>query len=462
MRQVRWAGWMVAIAAALGIAQGRIARADITSDKPAALLVYPKVVVDTDNGKDTVIRLANTNKTNALGVHCFYLDANSHCSGGTDDGDICSSARDCSGGGFCVPSWQETDFDVVLTAGQPIEFKASDGLSEPPLGNGVCVLNPFKHCGSAADCSPFPGGDCTQSNASTLVPPVPEDPFVGELKCIVQAISTNTVAGRSGTLIPCDSAPNGSTACNVLKGEALLESTTDLTGDADFDVASYNALGVQATGLPGSGTTPTTLTLGGSTCSAGCNSGQPCVVDADCPNGDPGMCTSGAFTPGTCVTSGQFNGCPATLILSHFFDEADDPVPGTTDEITTDITLVPCSEDLLRQVPGAAVVQYLVFNEFEQRFSTSKAVRCFQEIQLCNIDTTQCSNSIFNVGVAGTLTGQTRLNPIGVATTSPPSIPSGLLGIAIEKHSGNTFTRSAAFNLGMSGGRDTADVITIP
>src|SRR5262249_1719087 len=158
-------------------------------------------------------------------------------------------------------------------------------------------------------------------------------------------------------------------------------------------------------------------------------------------NGDPGTCTSGAFTPGTCVTSGQYNGCPNTLILSHFFDEADDPVPGTSDEITTDITLVPCSEDLLRQIPGAAVVQYLVFNEFEQRFSTRKAVRCFQEIQLCNIDTNQCANSIFNVGVAGPLPGQTRLNPIGIATTNPPSIPSGLLGIAIEKHSGSSFTR---------------------
>ena len=34
--------------------------------------------------------------------------------------------------------------------------------------------------------------------------------------------------------------------------------------------------------------------------------------------------------------------------------------------------LVPCANDYLRQIPGDAVVQYLVYNEFEQRFSTSR------------------------------------------------------------------------------------------
>src|SRR5205823_3987627 len=99
----------------------------------------------------------------------------------------------------------------------------------------------------------------------------------------------------------------------------------------------------------------------------------------------------------------------------------------------------------------------LVFNEFEQRFSTSKTVRCFQEIQLCNIDTPQCSNSIFNVSVAGTLTGQTRINPIAI----PPSTSGGLLGVAVEHHS-DSAQRSAAFNLHMQGARDNADTIIVP
>ena len=122
----------------------------------------------------------------------------------------------------------------------------------------------------------------------------------------------------------------------------------------------------------------------------------------------------------------------------------------------TNVVYVPCSEDLLRQIPGAAVVQYLVFNEFEQRFSTSKSVTCFQDTRLCKLDTPDCSRSIFSVNTAGTLTGQTRINPIGKAP-----LPSGLLGIAVETHKGYN-VRSAAFNLHMQGARDAADTITIP
>ena len=73
----------MAIATALVIS-GEAARADIASDKPAAIVVYPKIEVDSTNGVDTVIRLTNTNQTTPILVHCFYVDANSHCSGGDD------------------------------------------------------------------------------------------------------------------------------------------------------------------------------------------------------------------------------------------------------------------------------------------------------------------------------------------------------------------------------------------
>jgi hypothetical protein len=272
-----------------------------------------------------------------------------------------------------------------------------------PLTTGVCQRDPRRVCGSDADCSPFPGGGCTQSNTGTRVPPVPEDPFVGELKCIA---------------INADGTPS---ARNDLKGEALIEqSTVD-----NLDVASYNALGIQATGV--SSGDANVLTIGGPEDAA------------------------------------EYNGCPNYLILNHFFDHANNPVPDTDDHIHTNLVLVPCTEDLLRQVPGSAVVQYLVFNEFEQRFSTSRTVKCFEDIKLCNIDTRDCSRSIFSVNVAGTLTGQTRMNPIG----------DGLLGVAIEKHyidsnelntAGSYYgdARSAAFNLHMQGARAEADSITIP
>ncbi len=399
MGQVRWAGWTMAIATALVISGEQGVRADVASDKPAAILVYPKIVVNSSAGVDTVIRLTNTSRTSPINVHCFYVDANSHC---TSTGAVCTDASTC-GFGLCLPNWVETDFDIVLTVRQPIQWEASEGLPSTddnvPLPFGICTGNQFIRCGGDADCAQFGAGTCTQSNAGTHIPPVSEDPFMGELKCI--AVDAN------GTPI----------ARNDLKGEANIEtSTTD-----NMDVASYNAIGIQSTAAAGTAISDNPLILG----------------------------------PGS---SGDYNGCPNVLILNNFFDTASDPVSGDT--ITTDITLVPCSEDFLRQVGGSAVVQYLVFNEFEQRFSTSRAVNCFQEIELCNIDTPQCEHSIFNVGVAATLTGQVRLNPIGI-----PPLPSGLLGVAIERHtpgSDTTLTRSAAFNLHFAGARDTADEITLP
>ena len=453
MGKVRWAGWTMAIVTAL-IISAAAARADIASDKPAAIVIYPKVAVDSTKGVDTVVRLSNTNQTTPLLVHCFYLDANYHCSGGGPgvEGKICTGDPSlCTSGGQCFPGWQEVDFRILLTGGQPIEWKASDGLLEGrtceggsndtkpckiaedcpggscplgiPLTTGVCKLNPNIPCAVDNDCQPFPGGGpgaCTPSNQGTRIPGVPEDPFVGELKCI--AIDGN------GIPIP----------RNDLKGEGLLETSVK----ANLDVASYNAIGVQATGRAVD--PPNELTLGGQLCDGGANQGGACTRNQDCPDG-------------ACVQMGEYNGCPNFLILNHFFEDADDPVPGSTSTIQTNVVFVPCSEDLLRQIPGSAVVQYLVFNEFEQRFSTSKSVTCFQDTRLCKLDTPDCSRSIFNVNTSGTLTGQTRINPIGKAP-----LPSGLLGIAVETHTGGKYTRSAAFNLHMQGARDATDTITIP
>lgn len=402
MGQVRWAGWALVFAAAWVFSPGQ-AYADIASDKMAALLIYPKIAYDSSNGQDTVIRLTNTNSSQAILAHCFYLDANSHCQGGTNDRGICTNDPGaCSGGGFCVPGWIETDFRINLTAGQPIEWLASDGLadSDLPLPRGVCTGNPFFGCGSDSDCARFNAGKCTQSNVGTRIPRVPEDPFVGELKCI--AIDSN------GVPVP----------RNELKGEAIL---TEFEGpNAPYDTASYNAIGVQATGA--STGAANELILGGP---------------------DP-----------------EYNGCPNYLIMNHFFEDVTLPVPGTDSTVETSLVVVPCSEDLLRQIPGAAVLQFLVFNEFEQRFSTSKSVTCYDETRLCNIDTPNCRLSIFNSNVMGTVVGQTRIQAIRSPVLK--GVPSAVLGIGIERYVGDSETRSAAFNLHQQGSREAADIITIP
>jgi hypothetical protein len=192
-----------------------------------------------------------------------------------------------------------------------------------------------------------------------------------------------------------------------LKGEASLTAAEDTSGP--IDVSSYNGIGIQA--IEGANDGDNTLVLGGE---------------------DP-----------------EYNGCPNVLILNHFFDGAEDPVTDDGAPILTILELVPCTTDYLRQIPGAAVVQYLVYNEFEQRFSTSRPFQCQQFSLISNIDTTQNQRSIFSAGVSGTLTGQSRINPIG----------SGVLAVAHEIHLSSGL---ADFNVHFQGDRADPDFIILP
>jgi hypothetical protein len=100
-------------------------------------------------------------------------------------------------------------------------------------------------------------------------------------------------------------------------------------------------------------------------------------------------------------------------------------------------------------------LQFLVFNEFEQRFSTSRALECFREIQISNIDTMTNNLSIFSAQVAGTLTGQTRIRGV---TGTDPNYGNGVLAIAEEFRR----TGTAAWNLQTQGVRPQRDYIYLP
>lgn len=369
MRQGRWVGWSMALSLGALVGFAMPAKAGVVSDRAAAILHWPDVVVGTSDWDDTLIQLSNTSN-DPVNLHCFYINANSHCS---NDGSVCETPGDCCSGGVCgvcLPGWNETDFRIRLTPQQPIGWLASEGLSSFPI-DGIVRQ-----------------GIGGSSNAGSRIPPVPEQPFDGALKCIV--------VDDSG--VPIDR--------NVVKGEA-----TKLVGDeAELDAAKYNAVGLKA--LEGAVNDDNVLVLGG----------------------------DGA----------EYEGCPSVVVLNHFFDFALDPSNDDVD-VTTELVLTPCSQDLLRQQPGSAVVQYLVYNEFEQRFSTSRTVNCKQALLLSNIDTTQNDRSIFSVGVAGTVTGQTRLTPIG----------SGLIAEAQEFHRGSLI-RSAAFNVHFQGDREESDQIVLP
>ena len=142
----------------------------------------------------------------------------------------------------------------------------------------------------------------------------------------------------------------------------------------------------------------------------------------------------------------------------------------------THLTLVPCSENFLLQDVALfdTTAQFLVFNEFEQRFSASRSVRCFKEFELCAMGTgvdraiddnlsasNSCQRSVFSAFVSGTLTGQTRIR--GVDDGSPHH-GNGLLGVAEEfyRAAPTSWTRSRssdAFNLHYAGDRATPDFI---
>jgi len=226
------------------------------------------------------------------------------------------------------------------------------------------------------------------SNAGTRVPPFGIDSGnlgsqsgIGELKCYA---------------IDPDGAPSER---NVLKGHFSV-----VGAGAGIDVSKASAVGFRA--LPGANDRDNRLVLGG----------------------------EGA----------EYDGCPAVLVLDHFFDGATDPVSGQ--RISTALVLLPCTQNFLTQVPTRTPVQYLVFNEFEQRFSTSAPVDCFFVQPISSIDTPSSSRSIFSVNVAGTMTGQTRIR----------GVRGGLVGAAFEFHGG-----VASFNLHLQGARTESDVITV-
>src|SRR5262245_10824951 len=88
MRTLRTA-LLTLLAVATALLSVSPARADVASDRAAAILVFPRVLV-TDftpvSGEtferirtDTTIQISNTT-TDPVSLHCFYVNANSTCS----------------------------------------------------------------------------------------------------------------------------------------------------------------------------------------------------------------------------------------------------------------------------------------------------------------------------------------------------------------------------------------------
>jgi hypothetical protein len=395
---------MAAALVLLGWSAG--ARAQVAaSDLPGGYVVLPKIVVHTTGGTppvatgaeatDTIVQLSNTNEQEAINVHCWWVNANSHC--GDAQGPICTTNADCPIGLNCVPGWGDLDFSVTLTPGQPIGFLASSGLSTIP-------------------CDPsFVGTGCI-GNAGGSVLGVPEDPFRGELKCVQ---------------VDADDAP---VVANNLKIEATIVSNTvpPVAGAGITTAATYNGIGFEA-------------------------------LQAGTGAGDDPLCLGSLPTGNTDACAATYAPCPGVLILNNFFEGATPEFGGV---VNTDLTLVPCSEDLGQPDVSAThevVAQMLVYNEFEQRFSTSARVECYRATSLADIDTQPGPAgdqfSIFSAGVQGTLTGQTRIRGVQGANGN---LGYGLLGVACENYRGapgGPVLSMTAFNLHDSGLRPDGDAV---
>jgi hypothetical protein len=416
--------WIGAVAALVLVGWAAAARAQgvnvAASDLTGGYVVLPKIIVHTTGGTpavlpgqqatDTIIQMTNTNQTEQIRVDCWWVNANSHCGGCTSIGcgPICDTNADCVAAGLpglnCVAGWSVQDLTVQLTSGQPIGFLASSGLSQVPCDKKNQPVPPL--------------GPCIQTTTGSNVKAVPEDPFRGELKCV--QVDENDV--------PVDGSD--------LKLEATIVSTTVPTTPpgptGETTAASYNAIGF-ASDTTGTGDPADPLCLG------------------SLPPGNTDACAA-TYAP-----------CPGVLILDHFFEGATPEFGGI---VNTDLTLVPCSEDLGDPTVSSSfdvLAQMLVYNEFEQRFSTSAHVSCYRATTLADIDTVRGplgdQFSVFSVGVEGTLTGQTRIRGV----QGPDGrLGYGLLGVACENYRtvpGGPVVATDAFNLHHSGFRPAGDAV---
>ena len=181
------------------------------------------------------------------------------------------------------------------------------------------------------------------------IPPVSE-PFTSELLCIEVDQSGAPIRG------------------NHLKGEATIVTP-------DGDASKYNAVAIL---------------------------GEPFTND-----GNNILCLNGGETE-LCPIGPEYEGCPAQAIVNHFAEGADSLVLGSTSEVHTELTIVPCAADLERQIPTRMTIHFSITNEFEQFLSAVTTVECWRSFFLSDVNPV-----VFDVTIVGTRFLQTRIRPAG-------------------------------------------------
>jgi hypothetical protein len=316
------AGWLIGAVGACMLVAGT-ARADVTTERPGSILIFPKVVAD--GTRDTVIQISNTG--NAVDqARCFYING----------------AKGPTGVSQC----NETDFLISLTKQQPTIWLAGSGRNPTGLGG----LGPG------------------------LVPPVPAG-FTGALVCAevdasLAPITMNALKGEA-TLA------GSSLGISKYSGIAISGNTSGTNGDNDLslDNSEYNAcpaasrVNFVATGAPDPVIVGVGPGLGLGNAGVCINdSASPCTTDADC---DPGAGSYCAFL--TCAGGPNAGGACAS---------DSDCSPGTCNgpalaSVTTTVTVLPCNLNMRAQLPTTTTVQVKAWDQTETLYTTSFPVKCW-------------------------------------------------------------------------------------
>ena len=401
MRLVKRSPWLLGLGMLLaGVVMAPGARADVTTDQSGSLVIYPKVI--SDGTRDTLIQLSNRSNTFAF-VHCFYVNTMGSCS---VSGDNCRMDRDCPTGETCVRTCDAQNFDLTLTAQQPIQWRVSTGRLTVPFAP---PCRPDQPCQCTVDQASgqlvCPGLTVGDTN-SAFVPQIGSN-FEGELKCY------QTDA---------DGAPIGG---NALKGTATIE---DL---ATGQISEYNALSV----LAGEPNTNRDLLLDGGEYNA-CPARVVFVA--------PGENSTDAFTGATVTTELTLASC------TELFEEAV-PAPVT-------VRIVGHNEMELSQS-----IEAFQFDCFLSRRLGDLPGSVF-DVTLGNLWKIRVTPSSSSVCLTGTNRGGTcttdadcpgfATSPGGLSLGCRPS--PGVIGVA-EQFFG---AGSAAYNLHVEGQRQF-DIITV-
>ena len=188
---------------ALAFGTTGVARADVSTERPGSILIFPKVVNTTD--QDTIIQITNVNN-DTRHARCFFVDGALTFDPTT---------------GLPRPSCQESDFSIWLTRLQPTHWQVSVGRRIDPTDNF----------------SSAPGYPSTAGFDPGGIPPVGVG-FTGALICAEVDASDKPIAGNSLT--------GQATVKNINTGDVskyngiTIQGITPMGQDLSLDNVEYN------------------------------------------------------------------------------------------------------------------------------------------------------------------------------------------------------------------------------